>query len=523
MSRWNLAWLLGITAGTLAGLSLCYSAPTSSMQGKHENLRLLVDVLDEVQGKYVKELGPEKMRDLVEDMINSGLEHLDRHSSFINADEYRQFMKQSKGHFGGIGVKIGTDRAGQIFVESPMVGTPAYEAGILAGDLIVKIDGKPTETMSLKKAVDMIQGDAGEKVVLTVLHEGTKKPVDVPIVRAEIRVESVMGDVRKPDKLEEWEFMMDKANKIGYIRIQQFTETTVAELTKVVDELQKDGLKGLVIDLRGNPGGLLKAAVETSSLFLEEGKKVVTTKGRDRREEVYEVHKERNMPPGGTGYPIAILVNRWSASASEIVAAALQDHHRAVIVGERSYGKGSVQNIIQLESGTSALKLTTASYWRPNGKNIHRFPDSKEEDEWGVQPDKGFEVKLSEEERLEYYKYRRERDIVRKPGQPVKTAEVTHPDHGSKSTKEGGPLPAPPARSGDEKTEKSTKANEPFRDRVLDKALDYIRGELHKKTNAAIPTVPSAHEARLDVFPRLHGEVEAVRARATHLSPQTSV
>ena len=163
MSRWNLAWLLGITAVTLVGLSLCYSAPSreSSLQKKHENLRLLVDVLEEVQNKYVKDLGPEKMRDLVEDMINSGLEHLDRHSSFINAEEYRQFMKQSKGRFGGIGIKIGLDRGGQLFVESPMVGTPAYEAGIMAGDVILKIDGKSTETMSLKKAVEMIQGEPG--------------------------------------------------------------------------------------------------------------------------------------------------------------------------------------------------------------------------------------------------------------------------------------------------------------------------------------------------------------------------
>jgi carboxyl-terminal processing protease len=476
MSRWNLAWLLGITAVTLVGLSLCYSAPTreSSLQRRHENLRLLVDVLDEVEHKYVKELGPEKMRDLVEDMINSGLEHLDRHSNFINADEYRQFMKQSKGRFGGIGIKIGTDRGGQVFVESPMVGTPAYEAGILAGDLIVKIDGKSTETMSLKKAVDMIQGEPGQQVVLSVVHEGSKKPVDIPITRAEIHVDSVLGDVRKADKLEEWDFMMDRTNRIAYLRVVQFGETTVTELTAVIDQLQKEGMRGLIIDLRGNPGGLLKAAVETSSLFLPEGKKVVTTKGRDRREEVYESRKERTMPPGGTDYPIVVLVNRWSASASEIVAAALQDHHRAIIIGERSYGKGSVQNVIQLESGTSALKLTTASYWRPSGKNIHRFPDSKEEDEWGVRANEGFEVKLSDEERLEYYKYRRDRDVVRRPGQPVK-------------------VPGPKEEKGD----KTAKVKEPFRDRVLDKALDYLRGELQKKTNAAGPRQPAVEKARV--------------------------
>ena len=166
------------------------------------------------------------------------------------------------------------------------------------------------------------------------------------------------------------------------------------------------------------------------------------------------------MPPGGTGYPIAILVNRWSASASEIVAAALQDHHRAVIIGERSYGKGSVQNVIQLENGTSALKLTTASYWRPSGKNIHRFPDAKDDEEWGVRPNEGYEVKLPDEERLEYYKWRRERDIIRRPGQ------------------------APSKKEEDKAKEGEKKAKTPFKDRVLEKALEYLRGEIRKAGNA---------------------------------------
>ena len=306
--------------------------------------------------------------------------------------------------------------------------------------------------------------------------------MDLPITRAEIHVDSVLGDQRMADKLEEWDFMLDKATKIAYVRITAFTETTVAELTKVVDQLQKEGMRGLVVDLRGNPGGLLKAAVETSSLFLPEGKKVVTTRSRDRKEDVYEAHKERGMPPGGTDYPITILINRWSASASEIVASALQDHLRAIIIGERSYGKGSVQNIIQLENGTSALKLTTASYWRPSGKNIHRFPDSKEEDEWGVRPNEGFEVKLTDEERIEYYKYRRDRDIVRRAGQPAKAPET----------------------SKTEKGEKGAKAKEPFRDRVLDRAVDYIRGEL-KRGNAAAQAAPPVGQKVFSVPAALRG------------------
>jgi carboxyl-terminal processing protease len=224
-----------------------------------------------------------------------------------------------------------------------------------------------------------------------------------------------------------------------------------------VDSLQKSNMKGLVLDLRTNPGGLLRAAVEVSSMFLEEGKNVVTTKGRSNdNKETFNARRSAVAAPAKP-YPIAILLNRYSASASEIVAAALQDHLRAVIIGERSYGKGSVQNVIAMEGGATALKLTTASYWRPSGKNIHRFPDSKDEEDWGVKPNPGFEVKLSDEERINYFKWRRFRDIVRRNGE--------------------GPKPAEEEKLKD------------FRDRVLDKAVEYIRGELKKQQSTQAPAV----------------------------------
>lgn len=464
MSRWNMGWLLGLCGLGLLGLSITYSAPSREvgLQQKHANLKLIVDVLEEVQQKYVKELDPDKLRDLIENMINSGLERLDPHSSFINQEEYRQFQRQSKGKFGGVGIRIGVDKTTQLpLVESPMVGTPAYEAGILAGDLILKIDGKSTEGMALKKVVELIQGEPKSKVVLSVLHEGQKKEKDIELVRAEIQVDSVLGDHRQPDNEREWDFWIDPATKIAYIRVIAFTETTVPELTRVVDALQKAGLKGLVLDMRNNPGGLLRAAVEVSSMFLPEGKHVVTTKGRNNtKEDVYNArHEFQNFRPG-TNYPIAILLNRYSASAAEIVAAALQDHLRAIIVGERSYGKGSVQNILMMENNTSALKLTTASYWRPSGRNIHRFPDSKDEEDWGVKPNTDYEVKLGDEERIEYYKWRRDRDIVRRSGQPPAPKSD---DNGKSDDKDNG------------------KKKEPFRDRVLDKAVEYLQAEIKKR------------------------------------------
>jgi carboxyl-terminal processing protease len=466
MSRWNLIWLLGILGTYLIGFSVSLSAPQGIQKSKHEDLRLLIDVAEEVEKKYVKELTPEKRREFYENMINGGLEKLDPHSQFINAEEYKQFIKQNRGKFGGVGIRLGVDRAGQLFVESPMPGTPAYEAGVLAGDIIVKIDGESTENMSVKKAIDRITGDPGQAVTLTVLHVGASKPTDIKINRAEIIIESVLGDLRMEKNLKEWDFMLDKKNKIAYIRITNFTETTVTELTKVVEQLQADGCKGLVLDLRTNPGGLLKAAIEVSELFLPPGTRIVSTVGRSEKEVVYDARKPKSGPY--TSYPIAVLVNRFSASASEIVAGALQEAGRAVIVGERSYGKGSVQTVILMENETSALKLTTATYYvgkDDKKKNIHRFPDSKETDQWGVKPNEGYKVELSDEERANFYKWRRLRDVVRKEGQAVKVDE-------------------------------SDKVPADFKDKVLEKAKDYILDELQKRSEApAVPGQPNVHNA----------------------------
>jgi carboxyl-terminal processing protease len=310
--------------------------------------------------------------------------------------------------------------------------------------------------MRVSEAVDLITGDAGTKVVLTVVHEGIKEPSDLAITRAMIEVQSVLGDVRQPANPKEWEYYVDKPNQIGYVRLISFSETTAAELRTLLGNLQKEGLRGLVLDLRTNPGGLLRAAVDVSRMFLNEGR-IVSTKGRNQQEEVYDAKPGGAIVPADL--PVAILLNRLSASASEIVAAALQDHKRAVIVGERSYGKGSVQNIIEMEGHKSALKLTTASYWRPSGKNIHRFPDSKDSEEWGVRPDPGYEVVLEDDERIDYVEYRRYRDVV--PGK-------------------AGALPPRRKAEKDKTAEKK-----PFEDRTLQKALDYLRGRIEKSGAAA--------------------------------------
>ncbi|MEY4190048.1 MAG: hypothetical protein RIR17_784 [Planctomycetota bacterium] len=444
MSRRNIAWVLGIVAFSLLGLVVVANAPSRENDRDYELVRLVVDVLHEVRNRYVTEVSPQRERKLVEDMINGGLERLDPHSTFINNRDLKQFNRTSKGKFGGIGVQVGYDRnnRGLLTVISPMVGTPAYEAGVLAGDIILKIDGKNADSMRLDEAVDMIQGDPDTTITLTVLHDGGKEPVDIPIRRSIIKVQSVLGDRRKENK--DWDYYLDDKSRIGYLRITSFSETAAAEVRQIIIAQQKEGLRGLILDLRNNPGGLLRAAVEIADMFLTEGK-IVSTRGRYQQEEIIEARPEGTMLLPAERYPIAVLINRNSASASEILAAALQDHHRAVVIGERSFGKGSVQNIIDLENKSSALKLTTASYWRPSGKNIHRFPDSKETDEWGVKPDAGYEVALKDEERLEFLMDRSERDIIR-----------------------------------DKKTTEAKPGKKPHVDKVLQKAVEYINGKAEK-------------------------------------------
>jgi carboxyl-terminal processing protease len=449
MSRWNLAWLVGIPLVILLGLTLTYSAPPLRQKDQnYELVKLLVDVLDEVDQHYVRELDPAARRRLVEDMVNGGLERLDPYSAYMNDRDYRQFERKNEGSFGGVGIQVSQDRTtGALVVTTPLVGTPAYEAGILAGDQIIKIDGKALDGMRTNEAIELIQGEVGKPVTLTVVHEGQKKPVDVTIVRAVIKIETVLGDHRKPDNPAEWDYVIDKDKKIAYIRLLEFEKPTADTLQQLLSRLEQDGVRGLVLDLRGNPGGLLTSAVAISDLFLTSGR-IVSTEGRILPEHVYDAKAEGTLFEPAAQHPIAVLIDRYSASASEIVAAALQDHNRAVIVGERSFGKGSVQNVYPLEDHSTALKLTTQSYHRPSGKNIHRFPDSKESDEWGVSPNPGYEVKLTDEERYQFLVARRKRDMI-------------HGKPGSAPSEEKKPEP-------------------PLKDKVLDRALEYLRGEQDK-------------------------------------------
>jgi len=494
MARRAPLWLvLIVLGGSLAAAAPVEKSP-SPKDDYYELYKTLVDTMDQVERNYVKEVD---RRELFEAAIRGVLGRLDPYSSYIPPKELSHFRAAVESEFGGIGIQIAVD-GGQLKVLSPLVGTPAYHAGLLAGDRIIEIDGKNTESLTLDEAVAQLKGKEGSKVTLTVIHPGKSRKEKVTIVRERIHVETVMGDRRKAD--DAWDFMLDPKEKIGYLRVSAFSRDTAAELRSALEELQAEKFRGLILDLRFNPGGLLSSAIDVSNLFISRGR-IVSTKGRNTPEKVWNAHK------GGAfeGFPMVVLVNRYSASASEIVAACLQDHRRAVIVGDRTWGKGSVQNVIELENGHSALKLTTASYRRPSGKNIHRFEDSKETDEWGVKPDKGFELKLSDRDMVALLEDRRQRDIVRpnhaaqpnavaaaeEPAEdaadsraepaPSKDETSTTKPHGSDTPKDQSGLPRsePSQKAADSKNPSQAEAaNTAFQDRQLQMAVQCLSGEL---------------------------------------------
>jgi carboxyl-terminal processing protease len=315
----------------------------------YEQLRLFTEVLSIVQNQYVDEVAP---KELIYSAIKGTLRGLDPHSSFLDPESYREMQVETSGSFGGLGIEI-TLRDDILTVVSPIEGTPAYRAGLQAGDRIVKIDGLATKDMQLVDAVKKMRGKPGTKVTISVVREGWTEPKDFEIQREQIRVHSVRTQ--------------DLGGGIGYVKLRQFQEQTAHDLDQVLDKFAKDGVKAIVLDLRNNPGGLLTSAVEVTEKFVEDGKLVVYTEGRVRNQNMrFSAHAKKSY----NGIPMVVLVNQGSASASEIVAGALQDYGRAIVVGVQTFGKGSVQTIIPLSDG-SGLRLTTAKYFTPKGRSIH--------------------------------------------------------------------------------------------------------------------------------------------------------
>jgi carboxyl-terminal processing protease len=356
---------------------------------------------------YVDEVEP---RVLFEGALNGMMDQLDPYSGYTSPQEYAQFKEQLEGEFPGIGVMIELDEeSNQLKVLVPLPGSPAAEAGLLPGDFITAINGEATADLPLRDAISRIKGPAGSKVKLTLRHPGETGEVTVEVPRAQIAIESVLGDARRPDGT--WIFHLLDEPRIGLIRIDSFGERTADDFRQALESLRRQSppAEALILDLRGNEGGLLQSAVEVCDMLIDSGT-IVSTRGRGGVEKsVFEAKAGTQLD---SAIPLVVLVDRYSASAAEIVAACLQDHHRAVVIGERSWGKGTVQNIVDLEGGKSAIRLTIATYWRPSGKDIHKRKNAKDTDDWGVRPDEGLSIPLSKSVYEQMVRSRRKRDVT---------------------------------------------------------------------------------------------------------------
>ncbi|MCC6863461.1 MAG: S41 family peptidase [Rhodobacteraceae bacterium] len=362
MKKFVMVALVGSVAGILltrqvVGPLIAEEAEKST--AVYEQLDLFGDIFERVRAQYVEETDSEK---LIQAAINGMLTSLDPHSSYMPPDDFSDMQVQTRGEFGGLGIEV-TQEEGYIKVVSPMDGTPADKAGIKAGDFITQVNGESMMGLSLDEAVDKMRGPVGSEILLTIVREGTEAPFDVSLIRDMIKVTAVKGRT---------------VGNTVVLRVSTFNEQTTqglqAEFKKGVEKLGGlDNVEGFVIDLRNNPGGLLTEAISVSDAFLEKGE-IVSTRGRNPQD-----GERFNATPGDItkGKPIVVLINGGSASASEIVTGALQDHHRAIVLGTKSFGKGSVQTVVPLR-GQGAMRLTTARYYTPSGRSIQAL---------GVMPD----------------------------------------------------------------------------------------------------------------------------------------
>ena len=368
--------MLVIVAGVWITFGKGFGTPVLGGES-YENLRVFAEALSLVQKNYVDE---KDIKDLTYSAIKGMLSDLDPHTNFMPPKTYKEMQVETKGEFGGLGIQISI-KDKKLVVIAPIEDTPAWRAGIKAGDHIIKIDDELTKELDLEDAVNMMRGPKDTKVKLTISREGEKEPLEFTIVRDIIKIKSIKH------KLIEGE--------IGYIRITQFQERTGEDMRKALEDLERQNIKSLILDLRNNPGGLLKVSIQVAEVFLKEGKLVVSVKGRNGEKEEYLSAETKSRED----YPIVVLVNEGSASASEIVAGALQDWGRAVVIGTQTFGKGSVQTVFSLSDG-SGMRLTTAKYYTPKGVSIQNT---------GITPN--IVVKPAKSEEDAEKKYLREKDL----------------------------------------------------------------------------------------------------------------
>jgi len=427
----------GSMVGIGEGMRLVAAESVPNAADTYRQLNLFGDVFERIRSDYVEKPDDSK---LVESAINGMLSSLDPHSSYMSPKSFKDMQVQTRGEFGGLGIEV-TMEDGLVKVVAPIDDTPAARAGVRAGDLIVQLDGEQVQGLSLNQAVDKMRGPVNSPITLTVKRDGVAEPLQIKIVRDTIRIKSVRS--------------REEGGDVGYLRITQFNEQTFDGLRDQIEKIEKDlpgdKLKGFVLDLRNNPGGLLDQAISVSDAFLERGE-IVSTRGRNADESQRYNARSGDLTKGK---PVVVLINGGSASASEIVAGALQDHKRATLIGTRSFGKGSVQTIIPLGQN-GAIRLTTARYYTPSGRSIQAK---------GIDPD--IEVLQDTPEDL------KGKDDTK--GEASLKGHLKNPTDGNSADEKTGSQAYVPPETKD--------------DKALNLAYDLLRGV---KTNAAFPPDPKA-------------------------------
>jgi carboxyl-terminal processing protease len=402
-------------------------------KGVYEEFEEFVKVAKEILDKYVDEI---QLNAILTNAYRGMLSGLDPYSQYFGPEELTDLKIETEGEFEGLGIEV-IIREGLLVVITPILDSPAFKAGILVGDRIIKIDEEPTENMSIREVIKKLRGKIGTKITLTVVHEGDNVPTEITMERAKIHVQSIRNAK-----------MVDEERKIGYLAVTNFQENTINDMDAAIQDLLKQGMKCLVLDLRFNPGGLLNVAVNMADKLLDKGV-IVSTRGRDRSQNfVYRARKKGTYP----NFPLVILINNGSASASEIVAGAVKDHKRGILLGTKTFGKGSVQSLIPVNDGKAALKLTTARYYTPSGECIH---------EKGIEPDIKVPLSLSEIRALH------------------KHLSVSTDSKANKHKEEGKSVPED-TKEHQEKT--------PYVDIQLERAIDVLKGiEFYRKRASTAP------------------------------------
>ncbi|MFO0787670.1 MAG: S41 family peptidase [Phycisphaerales bacterium] len=413
--KWFRISLVGVLGIAVAGSTIALARkPSADVQFFDP----IIDVKSTLNSLYVEKLTDEQIKKMQDGAITGMLDALgDPYTIYVPADKVRDFNKDLTGEYVGIGASVNT-RDGWLTIVSPLEDSPAYKAGVMADDRIIEIDGKTTQGLSVEECIDKLIGVAGTKVNIVIERKGEKIPMT--LTRAPIKTRSVKGVHRMTDDAEKWDFRIDPVRRIGYIRLTQFTPGCAEEILNALiaaginDPDPSKRLQGLIMDLRDNGGGVLEEAIAIADLFLHEGT-IVSTRGRNFPERIAKAQDKGTLPD----VPLVLLINGSSASASEVLAGALVENDRAIAVGTRSFGKGSVQSVRKLPSGNGAeLKVTEQGYYLPSGRSITRKDTSAE---WGVNPSKGFFVPMTDKELIDMYRVRRDLEIIK--GGSGKTAE----------------------------------------------------------------------------------------------------